>query len=378
MPTTLPAHASLFTSLYPRQLSVSRNGEKIPDEATTLAEILQGKGYATAAFVSTLVLNARYGLNQGFQTYDDISDGKQRAAEITITKAVRWLQNHCNDQFFLFVHLFDPHIPYDAPVSFRRSFNAPPQKTPPICGFVADPGQLTTDIIRKTIAAYDAEIAYADWAIGELLRKLEQLDLKENTIIIVVSDHGESLGELLKCYGYAFDHGEFLYFHQLHIPMIIRLPGMASSGKEVVHTNPVSILDIMPTILGLLQIKPPVPMAGHSLIPIIRGESISNNAVFSERRTFKTAPKPYLQGEDYSIIEGKRHLIFSTIRDSELYNLIDDPREISDLRQELNKTDILTSKLQIWLKRYQPLFDRSGFEEDGGRIEQLRSLGYVQ
>jgi len=378
IPTTLPAHASLFTSLYPRQLSVSRNGEKIPDGAATLAEILQVKGYATAAFISTIALNERYGLGQGFQIYDDIAEGTQRPAEITITRAAEWLQDHCNDQFFLFVHLFDPHVPYAAPEAFRQRFHAPPIKTPPVCGFIANPGQLTTDLINKTIGAYDAEIAYADWAVGELLRKLEQLDLKNNTMVVVTSDHGESLGELLKRYGYAFDHGEFLYAHQLRIPMIICLPGVAFSEKGLVHTNPVSIIDIMPTILDLLEIKPPEPIAGHSLIPIIRGKTEANNAVFSERRSFETAPKPFLRGKDYSIIEMERHLIFSTIRDSELYNLIDDPDEVSDLRQERNKIDILTSKLQIWREQYKPLFNRSSFEEDRGMIEQLRSLGYVQ
>jgi len=375
MPTTLPAHASLFTSLYPRQLSVSRNGEKIPEEAATLAEVLQRNGYATAAFVSTMALNARYGLNQGFQTYDDMGKGEERPAEIIITRAGRWLQNHCNDQFLLFVHLFDPHVPYNAPLSFRRSFNAPSQKTPQDCVFLPEPAKLTTDLITKTIAAYDAEIAYADWAVGKLLHKLEELNLKENTMIVVTSDHGETLDELLKRYGYAFDHGEFLYAHQIHIPMIICLP---SSETGMVHTNPVSIIDIMPTILGLLAIKPPDPMAGKSLIPIIRGKSVSDNAVFSERRTFELTPKPYLQGKDYSIIDGNRHLIFSTIRDSELYNLIDDPGEGSNLSQTPNNTDYLSSKLQIWLEQYRPLFDHSSFEQDGRRIEQLRSLGYVR
>lgn len=378
MPTTLPAHASLFTSLYPRQLSVSRNGEKIPDKAATLAEILQAKGYATAAFVSTLILNARYGLNQGFQIYDDILEENQRPAEMTITKANRWLEDHCNDQFFLFVHLYDPHTPYDAPPSFRRTFNASLPKNTPIREFVANPGQITAELIKKTTAAYDAEIAYADWAVGELLGKLEQLNLNENTMVVAVSDHGESLGELLQRYGYAFGHGEFLYAHQLHIPMIIRLPVGDFSNKGLVHANPVSIIDIMPTILDLLKIKPRGPMAGDSLIPIIRGKSVSHNAVFSERRTFETAPKPYLRGNDCSIIEGKRHLIFSTIRDSELYNLIDDPGEISDLRQERNQTDILTRKLQTWREDYRPLFERPSFEREEGMIQRLRSLGYVR
>ena len=156
MPTTLPAHASLLSSLYPSQLSSRRNGEKVPAGATTLPEILQSAGYATAAFVSASVMDARYGLNQGFQTYDDANI---RPAGKTLVKATKWLKKHSGEPFFLFLHFFDPHTPYHAPESFRTKFDAPNKPFPPASKFVPNPSRFTTGLIRKSIAAYDAEIA---------------------------------------------------------------------------------------------------------------------------------------------------------------------------------------------------------------------------
>jgi arylsulfatase A-like enzyme len=378
IPSTLPAHASLFSSLYPRQLATRRNGEKTPAKATTLAETLESAGYATAAFVSTSIMNARYGLDQGFQTYNDVGKQTTRTAEETLAKATIWLENHKDESFFLFVHFFDPHTFYHAPDFFREKFGAPDRPMPPKRGFIQNSSQFTTEVIGKTIAAYDAEIAYADWALGRLMQTLEHLDLNENTLIVLLSDHGETLDELATRYGYFFDHGEFLYVHQLQIPMVIRMPAMVSQEIGIVHIDTVSIADIMPTILELLQIEPLTSIAGLSLLPILHGEKVSHGPVFSERQTFERAPKPYLRGDDYSIIEGKWHFIFSTVRDSELYNLLDDASEVSNLRHEREKTKTLKGKLYKWLKQVKPLFGPSKFETNKEALEQLRSLGYVE
>ena len=379
IPTTLPAHASLFTSLYPTQFSSRRNGEKIPTDVVTLAEVLRSSGYTTAAFVSSIVMNARYNIDQGFETYDDVDRQISRPAAETLAKSITWLKRHSKKPFFLFMHLFDPHTPYYAPESYRRMLGAPDKPTPPGIEFSPAVSQLTPRLVEKITAAYDAEISYSDWAVGELMNELNRLGLDERTIVVFLSDHGESLGELIKPYGYGFDHGEFLYTHQLQIPMIMRLPGEGDFLRaEMVHKTSVSIIDIMPTVLEALQIEPPPSMEGESLLPMLHGEKRVHRRVFSERRSFEKAPKPYLAGEAYSIIEDQWHLIFSTSGDSELYNLLYDPREVSKLSDKGGKATILKAEVQQWLGRLKPLFGPPVFEADEKVIERLRSLGYVE
>jgi arylsulfatase A-like enzyme len=383
MPTTLPAHASLLSSLYPRQLSVRRNGETVPVEATMLAEVLQAAGYSTAAFVSSVTMNARYGLNQGFQTYDDAGQQGFRPANESLKAAISWLDKHNNEPFFLFLHLYDPHTPYYAPKDFRTRFGAPHRPMPPPeIGIMSNPKMFTAELIRESIAAYDAEIAYADWAVGKFMERLNQLRLDENTIVVLLSDHGESLDELITRYGYAFDHGEFLYNYELQIPLLIRIPENLSQ-KQNVHTTPVSIVDIMPTILETLDIEPPDTIAGISLVPVLRGQKGVRNAVFSERRKFQKVPTPYLgdydfSGYDFSIIENEWHFIFSTVRESELYNLAQDPHEVSNLKHEIERSRKLKNKIQHWHKQTKPFFGPTKFEIDKQMLERLRSLGYTE
>lgn len=378
MPTTLPAHASLLTSLYPTQLSVRRNGEKVPREATTLAKILQTSGYSTAAFVSSYSLHKPYGLNKGFQTYDDTGRRIEQSAARTLSKVTVWLQNHNNTKpFFLFVHFMDPHTFYHAPEVFRKRFGAIDKRLPPERQFVKNPGQFTSELVSKTIAAYDAEIAYADWAVGKLMFELERLGMDKHTLVVFTSDHGESLNELIPRYSYAFDHGEFLYAHQLHIPLVIHAPRIVSLGQERVHTITVSIIDIMPTILEILGIEPPSFMRGSSLLSVIQGKQVSQGSVFSERPSHAGMLKPYLSGEAYSIIENKWHLISSTNGDDELYNLVDDAGEIHNLKQERKTVQLLASKLKSKFEDIKPLFGPSEIENDKEAIERLRSLGYT-
>jgi len=380
LPGTLPAHTSLLTSLYPRQFSILVNGETVPSKVTTLAEILESSGYTTAAFISTSALDARYGLNQGFQTYSGVGDTKlELPAKDTVSKAIQWLGGHKNETFFLFVHFFDPHTRYDAPEYYRKKFEVS-NKGEPLEDyiFIQDPSLFTPERVHDIVSAYDAEIAYADWAVGKLSDELDKLGLKEDTIVVLVSDHGESLDELIKSHGYAFDHGEFLYTHQLHVPLIIRMPGGTSEEKGVVQTTPVSLIDVMPTILDVLKIKSPDYMAGTSLFPLLLGQEATYGPVFSERRSFETPPKPYFAGDDYSIIEDKWHLIFSTIRESELYNLSEDNREKNNLSNQAKKIEALESKIESWRKQAEPLFGASVPDTNEAALEKLRSLGYTR
>jgi len=379
IPTTFPAHASLFTSLYPTQLSAHFNGCGLPSEVTTLAEILQASGYSTAAFVSSYVLDVRYKLNKGFKVYDDCGRYyTERGAAQTLKKTTAWLQNQDNTKpFFLFVHLMDPHTFYRAPKIFREKFGAPDIKLPPDRRFVKDPDQFTDELVSKAISAYDAEIAYADWAVGKLLSELKRLDMDKHTLVVFTSDHGESLNELIPQYSYAFAHGEFLYAHQLHIPLVIYAPQMVSLGQRKIHTATVSIIDIMPTILDILGIESPALMQGASLLSMLKGDEVSHGPVFSERPIYKKKVKHYLDGRSYSIIEDKWHFISYTNRGAELHNLVDDSGEIVNLQDDRTKTKLLASKLQRKFEQIKPLFGPSAAETDKEAVERLRSLGYT-
>ncbi len=379
IPTTGPAHASLLTSLYPTQLSVRRNGETLPSEATTLAELLEASGYHTAAFVSAWVMNPRYGFGQGFQTYDYLERATERRAQNTLTKATEWLKNLRRKPFFLFVHFFDPHGPYVPPMNFRKLFNSGKKHVLKAKWFEPYQRAENSPDYYDYLDRYDGEIAYTDWAVGKLMYELQTLGLDDDTLVVLVSDHGESLAELATRYGYVFDHGEFLYAHQLEVVTIIRMPTRGSPKQAAVHSEQVSIVDIMPTVLEILDIETPGFMAGDSLVPMMRGEKTSRGPVFAERRTFERVTEPYLAGNAYSIIEGKWHLIFSTIMDGELYDLVEDPREASNLLPEQAKTaEVLNRKLQSWLKELKPIFGSSVFETNQEAIERLRSLGYTE
>lgn len=379
MPTTGPAHASLLTSLYPTQLSVRRNGEILPAEATTLAEILADSGYDTAAFVSAWVMNPRYGFGQGFKTYDYLEGATERRAQDTLTKAAEWLKKLRQKPFFLFVHFFDPHGPYLPPGYFRKIFNSGKKHVLKTEWFESYQRAQNSPDYYDFLDRYDGEIAYTDWAIGKLMNQLQTQGLDHDTIVVLVSDHGESLAELATRFGHVFDHGEFLYAHQLEIVMIIRMPIKGTKQHTAVHSDQVSILDIMPTVLEILDIDAPGFMTGHSLVPMMRGEKTSHGPVFAERRTFERITKPYHSGNAYSIIKGKWHLIFSTTMGSELYDLVKDPREAYDLRQEQAKTaEDLNGKLRSWLQDLKPAFGSSEFETDQEAIERLRSLGYTE
>ena len=380
MPTTLPAHASLFTSLQPVQLSVRRNGEIVPDEVVTLAEVLLEKGYSTAAFVSAAVMNAYYRINQGFVLYDHgRPDRLSRTASETIDRAKIWLSQHRKEPFLLFVHLYDPHTPYYAPEEYRNRWGAPDQPVPDEFEFVRFPDRFTDDVIRKTIAAYDAEIAYADWAVGELMRELGQHGLGERTHVVIVSDHGESLDELKSRYGYLFDHGEFLYAYELRIPLIIRLAkNFSDLSGPAEHATPVGIVDVMPTLLELLDIDPPDRMVGHSLMPMLRRETMQRGPVFSERRFAEAnASRPFLAQEELSIVDGDRHLIYSRGRGNELYDLRGDPQETSNLIDQDPASAALLDALHRQVGELKPLFGPPMLGTDPAAIKKLQSLGYL-
>ncbi len=291
-PTTLPSHASIMTGLYPHHHGSRSNGLfPLAMEETTLAEVLSAAGYATAAMVSAFVLDSKFGLDQGFDVYDDEIHSKnrssgayERSGDETTDRAIQWLHEGRADPFFLWVHYYDPHAPYRLPGSAAKSDGDNP---------------------------YDEEIAFVDEQVGRLLKVLDELGRAEKTLVVVVADHGEGLGD----HG-EYSHGVLLHDSTLRIPLIMRAGRRLGGGVHIGRR--VSQVDLVPTLLSLLGISPPDGLDGFDLTR--RGEG--GRAIFAETlhalAKFGWAPLVAVYAGDQKLIRGPN---------PEFYDLSEDPLE---------------------------------------------------
>lgn len=356
VPITLPAHSSMLTGTYPPTHGVRLNEVSPLDGSNvTLAEILRAAGYQAAAFVGGFTMDSRFGLDQGFDTYDCRFTGKEgkafyseRKADEVSRSALAWLETHAGKPFFLFLHYFDPHAPYTPPPAYAASSSA-------------------DDL-------YAGEIAYVDHCIGQVLDRLRSLGAYDNTLLIITGDHGESLGE----------HGEpshtfFIYQSVLHVPLIIRAP-MAGRGLRV--DGAVSLVDIVPTVVDLIGLKTPPGVQGLSLRRSLKGSSrpgrvgsdlVRPGPIYSESlypSTFGCGP---LQG----IVDGKWKFIRAP--KPELYDLSRDPGELSNIiGQEPQVAQQLRSRLDAMLREMgSAASGRARSMADLEAAKRLQSLGYV-
>ncbi len=305
---TQASHASLLTGTYPTYHGVRINGQAALSSAQhTLAEALAERGYRTGAFVGAFVLDGRWGFNQGFERYDDEFDlaaarqidlaGVQRPADVVIDAALDWLGRDDERPFFAWVHLYDAHTPY-----------APP---PP---YAARHGG------RGLAGLYDGEIAFADAEIGRLLDRLRAAGLDERTVIAVVGDHGEALG----AHG-ELTHGYFLYQDTLAVPLILRLPRRLAAERDV--SQPVSTIDLFPTLLELAGAPVPQEAQGRSLSPLVEGRAWTEPAY-----AYSESMSPYLQfgwSPMFSLRSGQWKYVDAP--QPELYDLAADPGESVNL-----------------------------------------------
>lgn len=352
-PSTLPAHSSLLTGLYPFHHGARANGTfRLKDKVTTLAERLKDEGYHTGAVISAFVLDSRFGLDQGFDLYhDDLTKGmkyspnmfRERAAELTNEPATQWLRDNANaeEPFFLWVHYFDPHAVYMPPEPFRSEYKGAP---------------------------YNGEIAYVDSQIGVLLSQLEELGVRDRTLVVYASDHGEGLGE----------HGEqthslLVYDATLHVPMIWHAPAGLPQGKVIERQT--CLVDVAPTILHLLGKDVPEELDG---INLCEKPSEPHRSVLIESIATMTmhgwAPLLGVRRDDF------KYILAPT---PELYDLVEDPRELSNLHDELSETvGDLRGQLASWLGDDPYLaameaVDVGSMELDADAMRGLAALGYV-
>ena len=369
---TLPSFSSIMTGRYPIQTGVTANGVELPDSETTMAEAFREAGHGTAAFVSSSILDSRYGLVGGFQTYDDemtkpSKEGTlERAAEDTTGRAVSWLEKNGGGRFFLFVHYFDPHMPYEAysgryrnMAAFERGF---------VYGLIDRkdlPG--LKNIMSPLRDYYGQEVRHVDESIGRLLETLDRLGLEKNTLVVLTSDHGE---ELFEHFMYP-EHVASLYNSVTRVPLAISAPGKKPAAARIGNT--VSSVDIMPTVLELAGLKVPAGIAGKSLVPLIEGEGEPG-----ERAAFTLRPPAggFAEGQGYSVVRGKWKYIYYEKAPGRLFDLDEDPGERNDLS---GTNPVLKAQLQNELAAWYSSRAADRKRKAGPETEKmLKELGYIK
>jgi len=385
---TAPSHASMLTGLHPHEHGILRNGYELRAEVETLAESL-GEGYARAAFVSGYPLQRSLtNLDRGFEHYDDdFGSDWQRTAERSFARAEGWLKSRGDDRrpILLFFHLYDPHHPYDAPADFATRFLPVGQsgfRFPVTDSTYADfwKGDASPAEFDEYVARYDGEIAYADHYVGRLRTTLEDLGYWEEALVLLISDHGETLDERAA----PFTHGGRVYDEQIRVPFVLRLPGDRYAGKRVVEQ--VHHIDLLPTILDLL---------GRDVEPEVSGRSTrslfeADPQQAEEHPVFSTAlPQAWRVPEVDA--EFRSDVLVSSIR-TRSWKLIAYPGvdaeilQLFDLEQDAGETqDVARSHAQERIELSRALdawrISAAGFAPPPAlRPEQeagLRALGYL-
>ena len=303
-PLTLPSHASIFTGLFPPRHGVRDNADRpLASSHLTLAEVLRGRGFRTGAFVGSVVLQADRGLAQGFDTYGDVPvvagpplASRQRPGAQVMDQALAWLESNAAAPFLLWAHLYDPHAPYDPPAPYRDAHLDP----------------------------YVGELAYVDAQLGRLLAALDRLHLTDRTLLVVVGDHGEGLGD----HGEP-THGQTLYDSVLRIPLIIRAPAVAPRRVDAV----VRQVDLMPTLLDLVGL-PSVATDGVSLRGALGGAPLQLEAYAESLYTTRLglAPRHALRDGRFKLIDGPSTELYDLERDPfEQHNIAPERRRVSEL-----------------------------------------------
>jgi arylsulfatase A-like enzyme/Flp pilus assembly protein TadD len=353
VPVTLPAHCSLFTGRYPLGHRVRDNGTFfLPPGEVTLAEQMKARGYRTFAAIGAFVLLAKFGLNQGFDVYDDslnidemVSDLESEIkADRVYEKFNRWFrQLPENEKFFAWVHFYDPHTPYEPPPQYRSKF----------------PDDL--------IGLYDGEVAFTDLYVGKIIDDLKTRDRLSRTLVVVVGDHGEAFGEHRE-----FGHSLFCYQANLKVPLIFFNPELFDRSQKI--SCPVNLIDILPTVLELYGREIPREIQGTSLVPLLSGaEEKEERAHYIEsmhgKEAFGWAP---LTG----IIAGRYKYI--SLPEAELYDLSQDPGEKDNLFWKKNRLARgLDRKLLELVNTYSEIGSDSKRQLSDSDRKHLETLGYI-
>lgn len=439
--TTLPSHASLFTGLYPRNHGVARNAMRLHSRNLTLAEYLKSQGYHTAAFVGSFALASVFGLNQGFDKYEEsfigdpsrfigsqielkTREGKTmetlepdtKTGDITrraeeVNKAFfEWLGHRSQGKFFAFIHYYDPHFPYYPPEQwYKKHLPKIPEGTPlteparaasypqfrSAIGMVENfrPGSLGSiefsPVVQAMLLLYTSEIEYADHAVGQVLQELNEAGLADSTVVVVTSDHGENLIEHQK-FNSFFRHGTLTYETEIHVPFFISCPGVLPQNRRLEKIY--SEIDVYPTILQLLNLKQPGAVDGISFY-----EDLFREKKISEQRfLFAEASQPRVIGLETRQVAWPNNGNSASLRYGEykymdvpwkkyeaVFHIPEDDLEEQNVLgalkiQSPDKISRFRSLLKAWRSRVMFGNIDTTFQLSNEDREKLESLGYVQ
>jgi len=344
VPLTLPSHASMLTSRYPFAIGVRDNGDRLAPGSATLATILKSHGYHTAAFVGSFVLDRRFGLAQGFDTYDgpaesqnaksnDIGDVKRSGSDV-VRDATGWLKSHSNQPFFLFLHIYDLHTPYNLSIEEKTKYGE----------------------------GYNGELGYIDDVIGTFWSFLVEQRLVDQALVVFTSDHGESLGD----HGES-THGFFIYQSTLHVPLIVHWPGNIRLLPDRVDSA-VSLVDVVPTILKAARIPLAPSLQGRSLVVASESDSDVYSESIYPHKHFDAGALASLRRGRYKYIDAPK---------PEFFDLQEDPGEVNNV-YAANK-DLATAYRER-VNRIRQLGQQQVQKDttlSPDAIEKLQALGYL-
>jgi arylsulfatase A-like enzyme len=379
-PTTGPSHASLFTSTYPAVHGVRKNGHALPASLPTLAQVLNDAGYQTAGIVGAFPLAERFGYGRGFDFYDDDflaaeasillneweghrlpEPAYDRRASATTSRALRWLDAAATDApFFLWVHYYDPHEPYEPPPRYRDLFATPVLSGPPW--------------LSRAVAHYDAEIRYSDAQVGRLVRALDRTVGAAHSLVVIATDHGEGLMQ----HG-LMAHGENLYEELVRVVLLFRWEGHVTAGRR--FSTPVGLIDVAPTLLSLLGLSGAGRgFQGIDLSPALLDgiEPAADRPLYFQRRPYERtdAAETGPVGSMFGVRVGRWKYIEALEENRrELFDLSIDPQETRNLGEsQPGEAARLAIRLRRWVAAA-PSFPAQPVADDVAA--GLRALGYV-
>ena len=408
-PTTLASHTSLMTGTYPHTHGAPKNGFVLGDENEMLAEVLAKDGFDCAGIIGAFPLHPVFNFDQGFSHFDanftiafkeHETDQPQRLAEEVSDAAIRWLDKRQakpageRDRLFVFIHYFDVHWPYEAPFKYRNLYGQSGQRKKGSMENIKrvqalltegenNPARLKTAMkfAQALDNEYAAEITYCDEHVGRLFDELKKRGIYDKSLIILTSDHGETMHE----HRTYFSHGATVYDSEVHTPLIVRFPGQAHAGERV--SRIVSNVDVAPTILHLLNLPTTPRMEGVSFAKVVDGKLPERAPVFSE------ATKPWWDSKFHDESEWVNQKKFQCVRSETfkyvardpdniygLYDLTADRDEQNNLIDSANQQQAsvladFKKRLADWRKEANPI---PAFEDKSPETQKLlRSLGYA-
>ena len=358
IPITLPSHSTIMTGKVPFSHGVRDNGLfNLANEQTTLAEILKDNGYNTAATIGSFPLTAQFGINQGFDFFNDhitqnredmfgeFSESKshlffdeRKAAQVNEV-IMPWIEDHSDSPFFVWFHYFDPHHPHEPPAPYNQSF-------------IHD--------------LYKGEIAYSDESLGKVIDQLKRLDIYDNTLIVFTSDHGEGNDEHNES-----THSLLIYNSTLHVPLIIKYPNQQFANTRI--SSWVGLVDIFPTVLNILGLEIPTDIQGH-VLPTDDSQDF-HTEIYSETLSPRFSRG---WGEQRGLIKDGYKYIYGPLK--ELYNIDEDHHELNNLiNKEPDLAASMKNDLQDYIDEHQVTANPNSSKNlDADTLNTLRGLGYIQ